>query len=665
MTSSGAATSPSKVEAARTHDSVLVELRLWPRGWVDAVAASYAFLERYLILFAIAMAVGATAGQPLLNWIVEQTRWSPEFAGWVEIATRPEAFLVALCLVWMAALVWSLLRTARVVQVCDGELTLLLRSGNRTLALRRSEIHAVEPISSTSMFFRIWWPHFPSRLRSVSLTVTGWYRIRARDRIYYLAQRECAAFEEIVRDRLRIVPGRRPQGVVRSACMLLRTAVAPLVFVAISGLGAGLLALGMGLAAADPEDSGFTSVTLSRLFLARLPQERDGATPPELTPILERALAGGNPDVVRLVVDRGAVAGHFDLFGFDSKNACKRTLAGFAATQPAHNVFDSVVDRSRAAELTEYLTRVEARFRLGDQPDFATLVRVAQCEMDDRRRGEKQHLPLVLYLDALRRGARPMRREEVDLDQVIATSNVELLEFTLNVGADLERPDWIGRTALMRALARARDPLSPQASAQHAVIERLVSAGANVRAKDQVGRAVAYYAAEAGPAYSDLVRRSSPETAGATVLGTTLFHAVAAGGDAVLADELIRQGLSAADRTADGRTPLHFARGAAMVRLLVERGARVTDSDARGQTPLHHAAARGDFEGAQALIDARADREATDIFGNLPYDYAPRAKRSKPAPKGAGAADIEARWAALLSPYADLSLVVTSGAERR
>jgi palmitoyltransferase len=107
---------------------------------------------------------------------------------------------------------------------------------------------------------------------------------------------------------------------------------------------------------------------------------------------------------------------------------------------------------------------------------------------------------------------------------------------------------------------------------------------------------------------------------------------------------LIEQGADAKFPLPDtGETPLHAAlcttervRHNRVMRVLLEAGAdpnaRTTegaetggfmrDVRTRGETPLHRAAAFGDEEAIQMLLDAGADREAKDANGDSPLSWA-------------------------------------------
>jgi ankyrin repeat protein len=109
-------------------------------------------------------------------------------------------------------------------------------------------------------------------------------------------------------------------------------------------------------------------------------------------------------------------------------------------------------------------------------------------------------------------------------------------------------------------------------------------------------------------------------------------------------DFLIAQGADVTSTLADtGETPLHSALCKAgrpyflyVLKLLVENGADVNaktipgketggfmrDVRTKGEMPLHRAAAYGDAEMIQYLLDNGADKEARDAHGNSPISWA-------------------------------------------
>ena len=99
---------------------------------------------------------------------------------------------------------------------------------------------------------------------------------------------------------------------------------------------------------------------------------------------------------------------------------------------------------------------------------------------------------------------------------------------------------------------------------------------------------------------------AKPNLRRSETLETPLHHAIANDASTELADLLIRHGADVDARTKPGLYSYNF----------------FGDTPTRGETPLHRAAAYATIETVKLLLDAGADRSATDANGNTPYQWA-------------------------------------------
>ena len=167
-------------------------------------------------------------------------------------------------------------------------------------------------------------------------------------------------------------------------------------------------------------------------------------------------------------------------------------------------------------------------------------------------------------------------------------------------------PNWGKKTPLHYAAAEGRQE----------VVELLIARGADLDAKDNVGRTPLGMAALEG-------KRDVAElliTKGAAVT----LHVHAALGDLGQVEQALAKGEPVDLRDDHGRTALHDAGSAAVVELLISKGADVKASNEGGMTPLHYAAARGQSEVAELLLEKGADVDALDNWETTPLFRAAR-----------------------------------------
>jgi len=179
------------------------------------------------------------------------------------------------------------------------------------------------------------------------------------------------------------------------------------------------------------------------------------------------------------------------------------------------------------------------------------------------------------------------RLEVVGVDPLMAAAqvgNVPILESLLSAGADVQAKDAEGRTALIRA-AEQGDPES---------IRRLLDTGADVNARDtKIGQSPLHTAAWKGhvDAVKLLLARGAPVDQREQFLWTPLMIATAEGHPDVV-KLLLAAGAEVDARNIYGRTALSFAAHygfVELVRVLLAGGANPTLSDRDGKSVLRGA----------------------------------------------------------------------------
>ncbi|NXO29119.1 BARD1 protein, partial [Cisticola juncidis] len=107
--------------------------------------------------------------------------------------------------------------------------------------------------------------------------------------------------------------------------------------------------------------------------------------------------------------------------------------------------------------------------------------------------------------------------------------------------------------------------------------------------------------------------------------GETLLHVAAIKGDLAAVEQLLKDGADPNVKDNAGWTPLHEACNhghGAVVELLLQHRALVNTTGYQNDSPLHDAARNGHVAVAELLLRHGASRDAVNIFGLRPVDYA-------------------------------------------
>ena len=238
---------------------------------------------------------------------------------------------------------------------------------------------------------------------------------------------------------------------------------------------------------------------------------------------------------------------------------------------------------------------------------------------------------------------------------IIAIDNKhpKIADYLISVGADVNLEDIDGYSPLMYACMIA----------DLALVQKLLSTGANVRARSKKEKATALHFA-AVYSNSDIFNKliaSGADINAKDIGGFTVLHFAVQGGNIetvklilntgynvntknndgatalfrveFVSDEslsleiarmLIEAGADVNVKDNKGNTPLHYLtkNNPSLIQLLSASGADVNARNSYGDTPLHIAAYHGNISSMRKLIDAGADIYALDKDGYTPHNYA-------------------------------------------
>jgi ankyrin repeat protein len=256
----------------------------------------------------------------------------------------------------------------------------------------------------------------------------------------------------------------------------------------------------------------------------------------------------------------------------------------------------------------------------------------------------------------LQRGADVHARTEDGTTAVMhatAVGDTDLLKMLLDRGADVNAKNQAGATALMwavgdrekvRALLDRGADVNARADSGHTplmiavgspaagdVVKLLIGRGADVRYGHRGFTVLMAAVAGGDRAVVQLLLSKGADARAKNRVGWTALHAAASAGDPGIAEDLLAHGADVnAAETIQGRTPLLWAAASGrtdLVKLLLDQGAdtRVHES-LMGTTPLMGVAGseRGEPKLVNLLVDKGAALGAKDHHGDTALDWARR-----------------------------------------
>ena len=189
-------------------------------------------------------------------------------------------------------------------------------------------------------------------------------------------------------------------------------------------------------------------------------------------------------------------------------------------------------------------------------------------------------------------------------------------------GADIAARDSLFEKTPLHAAARSNE--------NPAVVEALLTAGADIGARNDLGETPLHEAARSNgnPAVVEVLLAAGADmgTRGGVRDGSTPLHEAARSNEnPAVVEALLTAGADIGARNDLGETPLHeaarFNETPAVVEVLLAAGADIAARDDDGQTPLHVAARWNDENPTvvvEALLTAGADVETRDDDGATP-----------------------------------------------
>lgn len=187
-----------------------------------------------------------------------------------------------------------------------------------------------------------------------------------------------------------------------------------------------------------------------------------------------------------------------------------------------------------------------------------------------------------------------------------------VIEQIIEVGADPQKQNMVGRTAVHMAVENGRtDQLSI-----------LLGAGGNLFTKDIRGTTPILLAANTHPDVLVWMLEEKTDNGGfRDELGNTILHHLSEWGTVSAVNLALQSGATPSVRNGKGKTPLHLSvsrDNSDTVAALLRAGANPQSKDDLGNTPLHLIVANRQTDIGRALIRAGADTDARNSVGQTP-----------------------------------------------
>lgn len=473
--------------------------------------------------------------------------------------------------------------------------------GRRHMAWQSADVRSVFRLGPTLAWLLIALPFAPRRLRPVSGALHGWVGLHLRGHGLLLMPLEHASALRVALRMPTHTDARKPAPGWRRAALrwagtsaaLMVVLVPPCAIVNILG---------------EPSSQAWISEFPARLALRQLTNPEDDA---EATPIwaLREAVAAGNPAVVRAVLASWKQSPPRIVSWQLRSSGCVRSLTALAELDAPPRGIAPEQRAAFAAAVGAMLAPFERSAELVPPDSPRTVEAIKEFARDTNLDPRCRDHPLPYWRSEWSaRALWPTKGADQPLTlDMRAVGAPGATRVALEAGQLDARQRYgpFDQTLLMMALDAVRwqrsvnaAPSFPEYGSQLRENVQVLSEAhlSDLLATDRMGRSVAYMAAAAGE--SALMRRAVEASGGqamkqATSAGLTLLHAAAAAGNPDDIEWLVQHGARLDATDAQGRTPLHLAASPATAIRLRELGAAPHALDHQGRAPQPPHAASG------------------------------------------------------------------------